>query len=166
MRLVKALVGAAPKSVEELVKAAKLGANIVDIEMETKNLAAVMPVIKQRAKCLLSFHQLKKTLPLGELNEIVNRQLTAGADICKVVTTAQSFEDNLTVLQLIADFPQTKMVSFAMGPLGLSSRILCPLVGGDFTYASMEKGKESAPGQITASNLRAIYEMMTRGETR
>jgi len=151
---------------EELVKAAKLGANIVDIEMETKNLTAVMPVIKQRAKCLLSFHQLKKTPPLGELNEIVNRQLAAGADICKVVTTAQSFEDNLTVLQLIADFPQTKMVSFSMGSVGLSSRILCPLVGGDFTYASMEKGEESAPGQITASKLRTIYEMMTRGETR
>ena len=152
------------RRIEELVEAAKLGANIVDIEMETKNLAAVMPVIKQRAKCLLSFHQLKKTPPLEELKRIINKQLEAGADICKLVTTAQSFEDNLTILQLIADFAQTKMVSFAMGPLGISSRILCPLVGGDFTYASMEKGKESAPGQITVRNLRAIYEMMARGK--
>ena len=152
------------RRIEELVEAAKLGANIVDIEMETKNLAAVMPVIKQRAKCLLSFHQLKKTPPLEELKRIINKQSEAGADICKVVTTAQSFEDNLTILQLIADFAQTKMVSFAMGPLGVSSRILCPLVGGDFTYASIEKGKESAPGQITARNLRAIYEMLAQEE--
>jgi 3-dehydroquinate dehydratase type I len=154
------------RRLEELVKAVKLGANIVDIELETTNLTEVMPVIKQRAKCLLSFHQLKKTPPLEELKGIVNRQLEAGADMCKVATTAQSFEDNLTVLQLIAGFAQTKMVSFAMGSLGLSSRILCPLVGGDFTYASMEKGKESAPGQITVRSLRATYEMMARGKIR
>jgi 3-dehydroquinate dehydratase len=49
-----------------------------------------------------------------------------------------------------------------MGPLGLASRILCPLMGGEFTYASTEQGKESAPGQITASNLRIIYDMMAK----
>jgi len=48
----------------------------------------------------------------------------------------------------------------AMGPLGLVSRILCPLIGGDFTYASMEKGKESASGQITVTELRKLYDMM------
>jgi len=79
-----------------------------------------------------------------------------------VVTTAQKFEDNLTVLQLIADFPQTKIVSFAMGPLGSVSRILCPLIGGYFTYASIEEGKESASGQVTIGDLKAIYEMVAR----
>jgi len=94
------------------------------------------------------------------MREIVHRQLAAGADICKVVTTAQRFEDNLTVLQLIAESPKARKVSFAMGPLGLTSRVLCPLVGGDFTYASIEKGKESAPGQIAVRELRKIYEVM------
>ena len=153
------------RRIEELVKATELGANIVDIELETKNLAEVIPVIKKRAKCLLSLHQLEKTPSLDKMKGIVNRQLEAGADVCKVVTTAQRFEDNLAVLQLITDYPKTKVVSFAMGPLGLASRILCPLVGGDFTYASMEKGKEAAPGQITVRKLRAIYEMMARGKT-
>lgn len=153
------------RRIEELVEATELGANIVDIELETKDLAEVIPVIKKRAKCLLSFHQLEKTPPLEEMKGIVNRQLEAGADICKIVTTAQRFEDNLSVLQLITDHPETKMVAFAMGPLGLASRILCPLVGGDFTYASVEKGKESAPSQITVEKLRAIYEMMATGKT-
>ena len=90
----------------------------------------------------------------------MQRELEAGADICKVITTAQGFEDNLTVLQLTAEFPETKIVSFAMGPLGFASRILCPLVGGDFTYASIEEGKESAAGQITARDLRKIYGMV------
>lgn len=147
--------------IEELIKATELGANIVDIELETRNLKEAIPVIKKRAKCLLSFHELEKTPSLDKMKGIVHRQLEAGADICKVITTAQRFEDNLTVLQLIADFPQTKMVSFAMGPLGLASRILCPLVGGDFTYASTEQGKESAPGQITVKQLRKIYGMVS-----
>jgi len=143
--------------IDELVKATELGADIVDIELNTRNLEAAMPVIKKRAKCLLSFHELEKTPPLDKMKEIVQRQLAAGADICKVITTAQRLEDNLTVLQLIAEFPRTRIISFAMGPLGLASRILCPLVGGDFTYASIEEGKESAPGQITARELRKLY---------
>ena len=148
--------------IEELVKAAELGASTVDIELETDNLTEAITVIKKKAKCLLSYHEMEKTPSLNKLKGIVNRQLKAGADICKVVATAQSSEDNLTVLKLIADFPQIKIVSFAMGPLGLASRILCPLMGGEFTYASTEQGNESAPGQITASNLRIIYDMMAK----
>jgi 3-dehydroquinate dehydratase-1 len=148
------------RRIEELLKATELGADIVDVELRTRNLGEVIPMIKKEAKCLLSFHELKGTLSLGEMKEIVQRQLDAGADICKVVTTAQSFEDNLAVLRLISEFPKTRIVSFAMGHLGLVSRILCPLVGGDFTYASIEKGKESASGQVTARELRQLYEMI------
>jgi 3-dehydroquinate dehydratase len=50
-----------------------------------------------------------------------------------------------------------------MGVPGYTSRILCPLVGGDFTYASIEEGRESAPGQITAGDLRKIYGMLEDG---
>jgi len=146
--------------IQELLKATELGADIIDIELGTRDLAEAMPVIKKRAKCLLSFHELERTPSLEKMGEVVQRQLAAGADICKVATTAQRFEDNITVLQLISEFPNTKVISFAMGHLGLVSRILCPLVGGYFTYASIEKGKESAPGQITVTELRKIYEMV------
>lgn len=146
--------------IEELLKATELGAGIVDIELRTRNLGEIMKLLKKRAKCLLSFHELEKTPPIDEMREIVQRELEAGADICKMVTTAQGFEDNRTVLQLIREFPKTKMVSLAMGPLGFVSRLLCPLVGGYFTYASIEKGRESAAGQITVKGLRQIYEMM------
>ncbi len=148
--------------VEELLKASRLGADIVDIELRTPNLEGIVKVIKNRAKCLLSWHEMKKTPPFGELKEIIQRQLKAGADICKVVTSAQRLEDNLVHLKLIREFPQAKIVSFAMGPLGFSSRVLSPLVGGEFTYASIKKGKESASGQITVGDLIEIYDMVTR----
>lgn len=146
--------------IEELLKATELGADIVDIELRTKKLDEVVRLVKKRAKCLLSYHDLVGTPPLDNLKRIVERQLAAGADICKVVTTASSFDDNLKVLQLITAFSKEEVVSFAMGPLGSVSRILCPLVGGYFTYASIEEGKESASGQLVVRDLRRLYEMV------
>lgn len=146
--------------IEELLKAIELGADIIDLELGTNGLVEIVSLVKKRAKCLLSVHDLTGTPHLEEMIEVVYQQLAAGADICKVVTTARRFEDNLTVLQLISEFPRTKIVSFAMGNLGLASRILCPLVGGNFTYASIKKGKESASGQIAVADLRKIYEMV------
>jgi len=152
--------GSEARRVEKLLQAIELGADIVDIELRTRNLEKIVQLIKRRTKCLLSFHDLEKTPPLDEMKEMVQRQLKAGADICKMVTTAQGLEDNLTVLQLISEFPGVRLVSFAMGALGCVSRVFCPLVGGDFTYASIEKGKESAQGQITVKELTKIYEMI------
>ena len=146
--------------IEELLKAIDMGADIIDIELQTKNLAEVVPLIKNKAKCLVSSHQLTGTPPLDSLKGMVERQLAAGADICKVITTATSFDDNLRVLQLITAFPNEEIVSFAMGPLGSVSRILCPLIGGYFTYASIEEGRESASGQVTVRDLRKLYGMV------
>jgi 3-dehydroquinate dehydratase type I len=145
---------------EELLSALELRAGIVDIELVTGNRQEMVQLIKKRAQCLLSFHDFEKTPSLDRMRELIQKQLEAGADICKVVTTAQKFEDNLAVLQLISDFPKARVVSFAMGPLGFISRIMCPLVGGDFIYASIETGKEAAPGQITVGDLRKIYTMV------
>lgn len=145
--------------VKELLSALELGASIIDIELDTPNLENIVKLVKEKAKCLISFHQPNYMLALDEMKNIVNSQLNSGADICKVVATAHSFKDNLTVMQLITEFSKIRIISFAMGNLGLLSRVFCPLVGGDFIYASLERGKESAPGQITVAELRKIYEL-------
>ncbi|MFC2056652.1 type I 3-dehydroquinate dehydratase [Chloroflexota bacterium] len=148
------------RRIEGLLQAIELGADMVDVEFKTKNLENIVPLVKKRVKCILSFHDLDKTPPLDEMKGIVKRQLKAGANICKVVTTAKEFDDNLAVLQLISEFPENKIVAFAMGQMGQISRVLSPLVGADFAYASIEKGKESAPGQMTVQELTRIYEMV------
>lgn len=153
-------VGSEAQRREELLRAVELGADIVDIELVTGNLKEMVAMIKRKAKCLISCHNFKGTPSLDRLREIVNKEIAAGADISKVVTTAQKFEDNLTVLQLIADFPKSRIVSFAMGGLGTISRILCPLLGGEFSYAAMKEGSQSAAGQITVADLSKIYRML------
>lgn len=143
--------------VSKLLEAVGLGASIADIELSTVSLKKVVPRIKAKAACLISFHDFHETPSPKRLTEIVERQMNAEADICKVVTTATTFEDNLTMMRLIKAFPGTRMVALAMGPQGMVSRILSPLAGGDFTYASLSRGKESAPGQMTVTELREIY---------
>ena len=150
------------RRVEKLLQAVEMGAAIVDIELKTKNLANIVRLIKRRAECLLSYHDLEKTPDFDTMKQLIRQQIESGANICKVVTTAQSFEDNLSVLQLIPAFPDKRVVAFAMGTTGITSRVLCPLAGGDFTYASLAEGKESAPGQVTVEELKNIYEMIIK----
>jgi 3-dehydroquinate dehydratase I len=145
---------------KELFSAVELGASIIDIELATPDLEKVIKALKGNAECLVSYHDAKGTPPLQKLKETIERERNVGADICKVVTTARSFADNLTLLQLIQEFPKVKVVAFAMGEAGQLSRVLCPLVGGYFTYASIEAGRESAAGQITVGELRKIYGMI------
>lgn len=156
------------KRMREILDAAEMNADIVDIELQTKGLKEVISHIKTdiktKTKCLVSFHDLTGTPPQFEMQEIVSKQIEAGADICKVVTTANKFEDNLTVLQLISGYPKKKIVAFAMGPLGTASRILCPLVGGDFTYASIKEEMASASGQITVRELEKLYGILDYGK--
>lgn len=145
---------------EELLKAIQLGASIIDIELATPNLKNIVSLVRKQAKCLLSFHDLKQTPSLEKLKEIVKRQMAVDADICKVVTYALNAEDNLTILKLIPEFPEVEIIAFTMGSLGLPSRILSPLVGGYITYAAIEKGAQSAPGQITVTELYDLYKMV------
>jgi 3-dehydroquinate dehydratase type I len=147
----------------ELLSAVAAGASIVDIELATPEVAEVVRRVKGRADCLLSYHNLKETPAPEMMKDIVRRQLDAGADICKLVTTARNVADNMAVLRLPADFPGKRVVSFAMGDLGNISRVLGPLAGGDFTYASLKEGRESAPGQLTVQQLRSIYGMLKIG---
>ena len=151
--------------IAKLFEAVKLGARIVDIELRTDGVDRIVKQVKQKkAKCLVSMHNLLETPSLDELKRIVTQELATGADICKVVTTAKHFEDNLTVLRLFPLFPKVKLVALGMGQAGISSRVFSPLVGGYFTYTSIMKGQESADGQLTATYLRSFYEATPNGK--
>jgi len=47
-----------------------------------------------------------------------------------------------------------------MGELGRVSRLFSPLFGGHFTYAAVERGKESAIGQLTIAETRKFYKLL------
>lgn len=148
------------KRIKELIDALDIGAYFIDIELGTPAIEQITKEVKGRAEIIVSYHNLEETPPLDRLRQIIINQLAAGADICKVVTTARSLKDNIEVLKLINVFPEVKIISFAMGPAGQISRIMCPLAGGYLTWASSEEGRESAAGQLSVRELRELYRMM------
>ena len=131
---------------------------MIDIDMGKSRMAS--KIKNKGTKCIISYHNYMSTPPLNELKQVCRKQIELGADICKIVTMAEKAEDNLVLLELVKEFKKNKIVGFCMGPLGIVSRILSPLAGGAFTYASAKSGKESAPGQIPAEKLRKIYELV------
>ena len=44
-----------------------------------------------------------------------------------------------------------------MGETGVVSRVLAKKFGALLTFASLEAGKESAPGQVTVADMRSLY---------
>ena len=145
-----------------LLNAAKSGFEYADAELSTSHLEDLTRELKALgAKPIVSFHKFNGSLGISELNSIFEREIASGAEVCKIVTTAKRLEDNLTTLNFTSTASsKTKLVCFCMGELGKISRLLSPLFGGFFTFASLERGNETASGQMTIQEMKAAYELL------
>ena len=145
--------------IETLLEAAQHGFSYADIELNTPRAKAIVRELTEMGvKPIVSFHHFGETPPIEELRKITSSEINVGADICKLITTANKMIDNIPCLSLVSEMnPKTKIVCFAMGKEGLLSRALSPLFGACFTYASLSSGLETVPGQPSIQHLRQIY---------
>ncbi len=145
-----------------LLSAAKSGFEYVDVELSTPQLKALVKELKAiGAKPIVSFHKFNGSLGISELNSVLEREIASDSEVCKIVTTAKRLEDNLTTLNFTSTASsKAKLVCFCMGDLGKVSRLLSPLFGGFFTFASLERGNETASGQMTIQEMKASYELL------
>ena len=149
--------------INSLILASKRGFNYIDIELHTPNLQKIIKQLKkEKCKVIVSYHNYKETPSIQYLHEIMKKEITIGADICKVISTAKNIEDNITPLNLITQTFSKKrnIIAFCMGNQGQLSRLLSPFIGGAFTYASVKRGKEAAPGQVSLTIMKQIYALM------
>ena len=159
--------GTEGERVELLKEAVALGADFVDIEVRTeevliKELSAKIGNHHGRTKWIISHHNFSGTPPERALRRRLDECKRTGADIIKIVTHANRMEDNLRVLGLIpyARRRGHEIIAFCMGEKGRISRIMAPLLDSYFTYASLEKGAESAPGQLTIEEMKQISRVL------
>lgn len=145
-----------------LIKAAKSGFEYVDIGLDSPNLEKTIKKIKNlNCKPIVSFHDFTDSLPMLTLENILDKEISSGAEVCKIVTTANQIQDNLTILDFISQkSSKTCLVCFCMGKLGKISRLLSPLYGGLFTFASLKVGYETANGQISFQEMKQIYKIL------
>jgi 3-dehydroquinate dehydratase type I len=164
--------GTERERIELLKEAVALGADYVDIEARTERtllgeLAAQIEKHGSRTTWIISYHDLKGTPSEGALRKRFDACSKTKADIVKICTYAHATEDNLRVLGLIP-YARNKgqaIIALCMGEQGRISRIMAPVLGSYLTYASLEKGAESAPGQLTIDEMQLIYTIVKRGDT-
>ena len=150
-----------------LKDAVALGTDYVDIEAGTEKhliwgLVALVEKHHHRTKWIISSHDFSGTPSDEALRKRFDACSRMGSDIVKIVTHAQAMEDNLRVLGLIP-YARNKgraIIALCMGEQGKISRVMAPLLGAYWSYASLEKGAESAPGQLTAEEMRLIYSLL------
>lgn len=147
--------GSIEEQVDLLEKAAAAGAVAVDVEIES---AEVRPQLVDRLRnstdLIISYHSFSGTPPLRPL---MTRIQKIPADAYKVVTTARKPSDLLRLMSLASDKPGVPLILLSMGEMGFPSRVISVKMGCHYTYAAPHSSEGTAPGQISARKMRAVY---------
>ena len=149
--------GSIPSQLELLGKAAAAGCQLVDIELQTAVRLKPAQVEKLRAKAavVISFHDFRAT---QKLEETLKKMAAYPADFYKIVGTATSLYDNVTMMKFLEKHQDAhSLVGLCMGEQGIISRVLGVRAGSAFTFGAITLDEKTAPGQVTAQELRSTY---------
>jgi 3-dehydroquinate dehydratase/shikimate dehydrogenase len=153
--------GSLSAQVDILLKAAAAGFQLADIEIQSAQdlKRAQYDELKNRIGIILSFHDFKAT---KKLEESFAAMEALPADFYKIVGTATSLYDNVTMMKFLqAHSSKHEMVGICMGEQGIISRVLGVRAGSVFTFAAASRGEETGAGQVTATELRETYRIET-----
>jgi len=142
--------GTSKELYENYLKIIKLNPSYIDVEIMSKVFEKVARIARDSSvKVIASYHNPMRTPPSIELEKIINIAMHSPyVDVIKIVTMAQKYEDNLTILELLTQYSERHpLIAFCMGRLGRISRIAAPLFGSWLTYTSINRDG-TAPGQI------------------
>jgi 3-dehydroquinate dehydratase / shikimate dehydrogenase len=142
---------------EVLTKAHAAGCQIVDLEIQSalKSKREAIARLRSRAGLIVSFHDFRAT---RNLDETLEKMLKVPADFYKVVSTATTLSDNVTMMKFLqTQSDQHALIGLCMGEQGIISRVLSVRAGSVFTFGAVSADLKTAPGQISAGDLRSIY---------
>ena len=140
-----------------LTKAHAAGCQLVDLELQSalKAKPEAIARLRSRAGLILSFHDFRAT---RNLDETLEKMLKIPADFYKVVSTATTLSDNVTMMKFLqAQSDKHALIGLCMGEQGIISRVLSVRAGSVFTFGAISADLKTAPGQVSARDLRSIY---------
>lgn len=151
-------------------EAVSLGAGFVDMESNTDDVFRELLLEKihlqnNRSQLIISYHDFKGTPSYKSLKDIFHGCLDKRGNIIKIVTLANKMEDNLNILKILlyAKRMNKKIIAHCMGETGKISRVMAPFFGSFMTFASLEKGNESAPGQFRINEMSEMLRILEYG---
>jgi 3-dehydroquinate dehydratase-1 len=142
-----------------LTAAVAAGAAFVDIEIDAEagfREDIITAARESGCQVIISYHNYEKTPRRTELEHWIKFCFDDGADIAKIACLVHSPADNACLLGLLDE--ERPLIVTGMGEKGKVCRVIAPLLGSLFTYASPEAGKETAPGQIDILTLRDLLQ--------
>ena len=147
---------------QTLLKAAKNGFAYVDVNLSSPELLETIKKLeKSGAQSIVSYHKYDGALTIPEMETILQQEIASGASVCKIVGTAKTVEDNVPTLNFVsANSNKTELVCFCMGEKGKISRLLSPVFGAFFTFASLDKNYETAPGQMSIEEMKFAFNLL------
>ncbi len=151
------------KKMATLQQAVDLGADFIDIELSEgsdpiEELKSYCEKGDGSTKLIISCHDFIRTPSLAGLKEIFHQCRKYEPGIVKIVTFARKPEDNLRMLSLIpyARKHKQEIIALCMGEAGKISRVMAPYLGNYLTFAALKREAQSAPGQLTAAEMKKI----------
>ena len=156
-------------SFNRLCAAIEAGAEYIDTELEYPDDLQLQLRNRARSagtKLIVSWHNFSTTPPLKQLLEVYRSCAEKGADVVKIVTTANSLIDATRTMRLyrsVARLPRKRgnrppLAAFAMGSAGKFTRYLSLKLGSPLSYTYPDGAKATAPGQYSESQLAALLE--------
>jgi 3-dehydroquinate dehydratase/shikimate dehydrogenase len=150
--------GTVAAELEVLSKAAETGFRLVDLELESAESLKKPGVQKLRDTgigLIISHHDFAATKDLDGIFQRIER---FAPDFVKIVPTAKTLYDNVTLIRFLERMnDHTNIIGICMGDAGIISRVLGVRAGSAFTFAAATPGEETGPGQIAARTLIDTY---------
>lgn len=126
------------------------GVEYVDIEAD---IAAQIPRYGN-TKRIISFHDFSETP--ANLEELHDAMAEEDADIVKIATMANSFEDCIRMMELVKN-AKVPTIGICMGEIGTVTRLMANRLGSPFTYATFAGGRKMAPGLLDWKEMQELY---------
>ena len=132
-------------------------ARSVDLELQSavQCKPAQLQRLRSHAALILSHHDFRAT---KNLDETLEKMVGISADFYKIVSTATTLYDNVVMMKFLEkNSDKYSLIGVCMGEQGIISRVLGVRAGSVFTFAAVSQDEKTAPGQVTAQDLRSTY---------
>ena len=108
-------------------------------------------------KVICSFHDFSGVPK--EIESLSEKMFSTIKNVGKIAVHADDVTDTISIWKLLekANAENQQIIPIAMGESGKWTRILGLAHGAFMTYASLDAGKETAPGQVSAKDLIEVY---------
>jgi 3-dehydroquinate dehydratase/shikimate dehydrogenase len=127
----------------------------LELESALKTKPEVLARLRKSAGVIISFHDFRAT---RNLEPTLEKMLKMPADFYKIVTTATTLSDNVTMMKFLqTQSDKHALIGVCMGEQGIISRVLSVRAGSVFTFGAVNADLKTAPGQVSARDLRGIY---------